>query len=77
MEKVMITLENGAEVKFNPPTAGMLRRAMDNTKGEGTRAFYLIGECTNMSLEELDKLSLGDINKLSSALEKFQSFLEQ
>ncbi|EPQ8291118.1 phage tail assembly protein [Campylobacter estrildidarum] len=68
-----IQLSNGNEIKFNTPTAGMLRRAMDIQKGEGSRAFYIIGECTNMSLEELDKLSLEDINLLSETLNEYQA----
>lgn len=72
MSKI-IKLSNGNEVKFNPPTAGMLRRSMDMQKGEGSRAFYMIGECTNMSLEELDNLSLEDITLLSNQLNNYQT----
>ncbi|MBS4314284.1 phage tail assembly protein [Campylobacter vulpis] len=60
-------------MKFKPPTAGMLRRSMDMQKGEGSRAFYMIGECTNMSLEELDNLSLEDITLLSNELNNYQT----
>lgn len=67
----MVKLSVG-EVKFNEPTARMLRAAMDMEKGEGSRAFFIIGECTNMSLDELDKLSLNDINTLSEVLSEFQ-----
>ncbi|EOH2313063.1 hypothetical protein ACWAVC_001879 [Campylobacter jejuni] len=42
-------------------------------KGEGSRAFYMIGECTNMSLEELDNLSLEDITLLSNELNNYQT----
>nr|WP_257942331.1 phage tail assembly protein [Campylobacter lari]MCR6526892.1 phage tail assembly protein [Campylobacter lari] len=66
-------LSNGNEVKFNAPTAGMLRRSMDMQKGESSRAFYIIGECTNMSLEELDKLNLEDITLLSNTLNEYQT----
>ncbi|HEB9324890.1 TPA: phage tail assembly protein [Campylobacter jejuni] len=72
MSKI-IKLSNGNEVKFNSPTAGMLCRAMDIQKGEGSRAFYMIGECTNMSLEELDDLSLEDITLLSNELNNYQT----
>lgn len=51
----------------------MLRRSMDMQKGEGSRAFYIIGECTNMSLEELDNLSLEDITLLSNELNNYQT----
>ncbi|EMB0354135.1 hypothetical protein U7P39_001857, partial [Campylobacter jejuni] len=49
------------------------RRSMDMQKGEGSRAFYIIGECTNMSLEELDNLSLEDITLLSNELNNYQT----
>ncbi|WP_410708393.1 hypothetical protein [Campylobacter lari] len=42
-------------------------------KGESSRAFYIIGECTNMSLEELDKLNLEDITLLSNTLNEYQT----
>lgn len=65
---IEITLSDGKIIEAHEPTAGMLRRAVNNSKFEGDRLFSILRDCTGMSLDELDSIKLHDLTKISEAI---------
>lgn len=65
---IEITLSNGQVVQAHEPTAGMLRRAINDSKLEGDRLFSILRDCTGMSFDELDSIKIQDVEKIAQAI---------
>lgn len=65
---IEITLSDGKIIEAHEPTAGMLRRAINDSKLEGDRLFSILRDCTGMSFDELDNIKIQDVEKIAEAI---------
>jgi predicted DNA-binding protein (UPF0251 family) len=72
LKKEKITLSDGKVVEIREPLVRDIR-AVKEFKENEEKEIRLIGNLTNLTIEELDALALKDYGKLQKALQDFLS----